>query len=166
MIRTLLSLSLCAATILVSGCYRQAPYPGYGNVFAVPQPVVQPVVQTVAQPVLRPVVARNHSLGAELDRASGVLYGTAQHSKSASYINHAYTGLVPSATPIVRTRYEHSYVAPSIGGLVSAKEDVFIRKGPGKSYEGCAFIPEGETATLLGCDISTTRQPVRSTIPM
>lgn len=72
-----------------------------------------------------------YSLGGELDRASRVL------------------GSGP--TPVLTSTVGGYSSPPSIGSLVSAKEDVFIRTGPGKKYEGCKFIPKGQTATLLGC---------------
>ncbi len=34
---------------------------------------------------------------------------------------------------------------------VSARVDVMIRKGPGKSYQGCGHLPKGQTAELLDC---------------
>lgn len=40
---------------------------------------------------------------------------------------------------------------PSYDAFVSARVDVMIRKGPGKSYKGCGHLPKGHTAELLDC---------------
>lgn len=34
---------------------------------------------------------------------------------------------------------------------VTARVDVMIRKGPGKSYQGCGHLPKGASAELLDC---------------
>lgn len=42
--------------------------------------------------------------------------------------------------------------APTYSGeFVSARADVMMRAGPGKSFKGCGHLPKGHTADLLEC---------------
>lgn len=38
-----------------------------------------------------------------------------------------------------------------VDSYVSARVDVMIRKGPGKSYQGCGHLPKGRLAELIDC---------------
>ncbi len=52
----------------------------------------------------------------------------------------------PRVQTVSVPKVEHSWAS-----YVTARVDVMIRKGPGKSYKGCGHLPKGNAADLIEC---------------
>ena len=105
----------------------------------------------VSVPASSSKIYYNSALGAELDYANQAL-----NNHSSAVLAPSSNSAVPYATvPVTRLQsapqVQQSSSVLNRGDWVTANTDVFIRKGPSQHYEGCAHIPAGATARLMGC---------------